>query len=132
MKKRKLGIIGGSGLYKMEGFEKTKWKKVKTSWGYYIGEKKYWHIGGLISAYFYNYIFFKRDKHLKKITGHYFSDHFKIRKLHQFYGCIETEVLSNHVEKDGVMHDIILMEMRKDVWLSKQDKFKSYIADFEE
>jgi len=33
MKKRKLGIIGGSGLYKMEGFEKTKWKKIKTEWG---------------------------------------------------------------------------------------------------
>ena len=33
MKKRKLGIIGGSGLYKMEGFEKTKWKKIKTPWG---------------------------------------------------------------------------------------------------
>ena len=33
MKKRKLGIIGGSGLYKMEGFEKTKWKKIKTVWG---------------------------------------------------------------------------------------------------
>ncbi len=33
MKKRKLGIIGGSGLYKMEGFERTKWKKVKTPWG---------------------------------------------------------------------------------------------------
>jgi len=33
MKKRKLGIIGGSGLYKMEGFEKTKWKKVNTAWG---------------------------------------------------------------------------------------------------
>ena len=33
MKKRKLGIIGGSGLYKMDGFEKTKWKKVKTPWG---------------------------------------------------------------------------------------------------
>ena len=33
MKKRKLGIIGGSGLYKMEGFEKTKWKKIETSWG---------------------------------------------------------------------------------------------------
>tara|TARA_B100001250_G_scaffold388670_1_gene387111 strand:- start:882 stop:1757 length:876 start_codon:yes stop_codon:yes gene_type:complete len=33
MKKRKLGIIGGSGLYKMEGFEKTKWKKVITPWG---------------------------------------------------------------------------------------------------
>jgi 5'-methylthioadenosine phosphorylase len=33
MKKRKLGIIGGSGLYKMEGFTKTKWKKISTSWG---------------------------------------------------------------------------------------------------
>ena len=33
MKKRKLGIIGGSGLYKMEGFEKTTWKKIKTAWG---------------------------------------------------------------------------------------------------
>ena len=33
MKKRKLGIIGGSGLYKMEGFEKTNWKKVNTPWG---------------------------------------------------------------------------------------------------
>ena len=33
MKKRKLGIIGGSGLYKMEGLEKTKWKKISTQWG---------------------------------------------------------------------------------------------------
>jgi len=33
MKKRKLGIIGGSGLYKMEGFQKTNWKKVNTPWG---------------------------------------------------------------------------------------------------
>ena len=33
MKKRKLGIIGGSGLYKMEGFDKTKWKKINTPWG---------------------------------------------------------------------------------------------------
>ncbi len=33
MKKRKLGIIGGSGLYKMEGFEKSKWKKTNTPWG---------------------------------------------------------------------------------------------------
>ncbi len=33
MKKRKLGIIGGSGLYNMEGFENTKWKKLETTWG---------------------------------------------------------------------------------------------------
>ena len=33
MKKRKLGIIGGSGLYKMEGFQNTKWISVNTPWG---------------------------------------------------------------------------------------------------
>ena len=33
MKIRKLGIIGGSGLYQMEGFEKANWKKIKTPWG---------------------------------------------------------------------------------------------------
>ena len=33
MKKRKLGIIGGSGLYKMSGFKKAKWKKINTPWG---------------------------------------------------------------------------------------------------
>ena len=33
MKKRTLGIIGGSGLYKMEGFHNTKWIKVNTPWG---------------------------------------------------------------------------------------------------
>ena len=33
MKKRKLGIIGCSGLYNIEGFENEKWKKVKTAWG---------------------------------------------------------------------------------------------------
>ena len=33
MKKRKLGIIGGSGLYKMDGFENSKWKKINTPWG---------------------------------------------------------------------------------------------------
>ncbi len=33
MKNRKLGIIGGSGLYKMDGFDKPKWKKLETPWG---------------------------------------------------------------------------------------------------
>jgi len=33
MKKRKLGIIGGSGLYKIEGFSKSKWRKISTLWG---------------------------------------------------------------------------------------------------
>ena len=41
MKKRKLGIIGGSGLYKMEGFENAKWKKIKTTMGESLQMKFY-------------------------------------------------------------------------------------------
>ena len=33
MTKNKLAIIGGSGLYEIEGLEKPKWNKIKTSWG---------------------------------------------------------------------------------------------------
>ena len=33
MKKRILGIIGGSGLYQIDGLENIKWKKVNTYWG---------------------------------------------------------------------------------------------------
>ena len=29
----KLGIIGGSGLYEIEGFKNLKWRKIKTPWG---------------------------------------------------------------------------------------------------
>ncbi len=33
MIKNKLAIIGGSGLYDIDGLEKPKWNKIKTSWG---------------------------------------------------------------------------------------------------
>ena len=33
MTKNKLGIIGGSGLYEIEGLENLKWKKIRTPWG---------------------------------------------------------------------------------------------------
>ncbi len=33
MKKRILGIIGGSGLYNIEGLDNVKWKKISTNWG---------------------------------------------------------------------------------------------------
>jgi purine nucleoside phosphorylase len=33
MIKNKLGIIGGSGLYEIEGLKNLKWKTIKTPWG---------------------------------------------------------------------------------------------------
>ena len=33
MTKNKLAIIGGSGLYEIEGIESPKWKSITTPWG---------------------------------------------------------------------------------------------------
>ena len=33
MTKNKLAIIGGSGLYEIEGLENPKWKSISTPWG---------------------------------------------------------------------------------------------------
>ena len=33
MRKNKLAIIGGSGLYDIEGLENPKWKSISTPWG---------------------------------------------------------------------------------------------------
>ena len=33
MTKNKLAIIGGSGLYEIEGLESPKWKSITTPWG---------------------------------------------------------------------------------------------------
>ena len=33
MTKNKLAIIGGSGLYEIEGLENPKWKSLSTPWG---------------------------------------------------------------------------------------------------
>ena len=35
MTKNKLAIIGGSGIYEIEGLENPKWKSITTSWGNY-------------------------------------------------------------------------------------------------
>ena len=69
----------------------------QVSWGYYIGEIESRIIGGLVPAYFYNYMFFNRDLSLKKINGHLFSGNTKVLKMHRFYGVKEVEILKNHI-----------------------------------
>jgi UDP-4-amino-4,6-dideoxy-N-acetyl-beta-L-altrosamine N-acetyltransferase len=104
----------------------------QTSWGYYIGEMESRIIGGLIPAYFYNYMFFNRDPLLKKINGHLFSENTKVLKMHRFYGAKEVKVLTNHVYKYGRAFDLILIEMTKEKWALQRENFQHYQAVFEE
>jgi UDP-4-amino-4,6-dideoxy-N-acetyl-beta-L-altrosamine N-acetyltransferase len=104
----------------------------QASWSYYIGELDSLIIGGLIPAYFYNYMFFHRDLMIKKINGHLFSLNTKVLKIHRFYGVKEVKLLERHVCKYGEMFDIILIEMTREMWLSRKEDFQNYWANFEE
>ena len=104
----------------------------KTSWGYYIGEMESRIIGGLIPAYFYNYMFFNRDPSLKKIIGHLFSKNTKVLAMHRFYGVKEIDILKNYGYKYGKAFDLILIEMTKEKWASQKENFQHYQAVFEE
>ena len=104
----------------------------ETSWGFYIGELDALNIGGVVPAYFYNYIFLKRNLKLIKVTGHAFSNHFKILKLHKYYGCEEVCIIRSAVKKIGINYDITKIEMTRDKWSLQKNRFRNLYAIFEE
>jgi RimJ/RimL family protein N-acetyltransferase len=104
----------------------------QTSWGFYIGETDAWLVGALIPVYFYNYMFFTRDKSIKKIVGQVFNLNTKVLQIHRFHGCIEKEVIENLVFKNNQYFDVTIIEMTRDVWIAQQARFAKYYADFED
>lgn len=117
------------GFLNLENYDK---ENHTTSWSYYIGELESRIIGSLIPAYFYNYMFFKRDIELDKIYGQLFKDNLKVLKMHQLYGVKEVELLKDHIYKHGKSFDIISIEMSRKNWLSQKEKFQNYHSIFEE
>ena len=97
-----------------------------STWGYYIGVLESQIIGGLIPAYFYNFMFLNRNITLEKITGHCFPSNIKMRAIHRFYGAREVGVLKEYICKNGKMLDIILVEITREKWLSQKEIFQHY------
>ena len=97
-----------------------------STWGYQISESESQIIGGLIPAYFYNYMFLQRDTSLNKITGHCFALNTKMRAIHRFYGVREVKVLKEYICKHGKVFDIILVEITREKWLSQKENFQHY------
>ena len=117
------------GVINLEKYDST---LQQTSWGYYIGEIESRIIGGLIPAYFYNYMFFNRDSSLKKINGHLFSENTKVLAMHRLYGVKEVKILKNNIHKYGKKFDLILIEMTREKWILQRENFQHYQANFEE
>ena len=95
--------------------------------GFYIGEPSYNGIGGLILPYVYNYLF--SEKRMNKINGDVMSHNKLIMNIHMLHGW--SIIKDINIKKNGincVMHKIVLS---KENWLSLENKYKSFIAHFE-
>ncbi|MBU3597331.1 UDP-4-amino-4,6-dideoxy-N-acetyl-beta-L-altrosamine N-acetyltransferase [Polynucleobacter bastaniensis] len=112
------------GLFNLAGMDQI---SKKLTAGFYIGAFEYLSIGALIPPFFYNYIFF--DLKFNKIWGEVFWDNINVRKIHQFHGFREVGVFRDHVLKDDKFHNIVLIELLSDSWLSLK-KYHKYRSNF--
>jgi len=101
----------------------------RTSWGFYIGEEDYRLYGGIVPLYLYNFVFLKLGFH--KITAEVMSGNENVIMLNKMHGCREVGTFKEHIFKKGVFHDLVVMELLKDEWLTFT-KYQKYISEFEE
>ena len=104
----------------------------QTSVGYYLGDLDSWSLGGIVPPYFYNYMFFQRDPHLKRIIGEAFCLNSKVIQMHLMHGWMVTATMKNYVVKHGQGFDVSLLELTRESWVAQQVRFGAYLADFEE
>lgn len=103
----------------------------RASWGYYIGEAQYRSLGGLVPAYFYNYVFARADLNLHKLVGKVVDGNENIMKIHDVFGCRRVGVYRDHVFKNNLFHDVHLVELLHENWIVYGKKFENYTASFE-
>jgi len=103
-------------------------KHLRCSWGFYIGEQEWIHLGGLIPPYFYNYVF--KNSTLQKITAQVLSNNTSIMKLHSLHGYRHIEVYESHINKGDQWLDLHSFELHKKTWINKK-RFSSFNADFD-
>lgn len=96
--------------------------------GYYIGDLAYLSLGMIIPAYLYNHVF--KVMGFRKIYGEVVSHNEKILKIHAMHGYRQVGVCRGHVCKDGQYHDVVLVELLSEAWLS-QKKYQRYNVEFE-
>lgn len=101
----------------------------RVSAGYYIGELKYRSLGAMPLPYLYNYVF--QEMRFKKIYGEIIAENKNVLLIHKMHGYRKVGIYKDHIFKDGKFYDVVLVELLAGTWLN-QNKYKNYIADFED
>ena len=101
------------------------------TWGMYLGEKLSSPVGGMIPFFFYNYVFARADLNLHKLHGKVLVNNSSIIKMHETCGYRLVGIHKDHVLRNGKFMDVHVVELLRDTWLAKGNRFASYTAIFE-
>ncbi|WP_172257156.1 UDP-4-amino-4,6-dideoxy-N-acetyl-beta-L-altrosamine N-acetyltransferase [Saccharibacillus deserti] len=103
-------------------------KNRKTSAGYYIGEKNFRRLGGMVLPYLYNFIFYELG--LNKATAEIMSENSNVIKLHQMYGFREVGVFYQHIYKNDRYYDVNVLELLREDWEVSGQRYKNLLLSF--
>lgn len=97
-------------LFDIDGTAKS------AEWGYYIGERdlRSTMLAISIEKSLYDYCFTTIG--LETIENKVLAENVGVIKLHEICGSVTTEVKPNAIEKNGVSHDQVCMEITREKW----------------
>ena len=96
------------------------------SWGFYIGEKEYAGLGGLLPPFFYRFCF--SELGVEKINAEILYFNTSVIELHKLHGYSFTPTRDRILDKSG--KGILLIAMSLSISRFQHGKFNRFIADF--
>lgn len=100
-------------------------RKSEATWSWYVGEEKYFTLGGYIPPYFYNWVF--KNLKINKIYANVFENNYNVIQIHKLHGY-KTLKKVYKINKNNKKVRYIKMILSKNKWDFK--KYEKYVADF--
>lgn len=91
------------------------------SWGYYIGEDNFKQFGGIIPAYFYNYVF-SPEFGASEVYADVFSSNKNVLKIHKNHGY-DIDSRDKIAVDDGRLIEMVYMTLKRDTWLNHHQRW---------
>jgi UDP-4-amino-4,6-dideoxy-N-acetyl-beta-L-altrosamine N-acetyltransferase len=104
----------------------------RATWGLYVGEDMNSPVGGMLPMYFYNYAFGRKDLNLHKLHGMVLDINTNMLRVHDACGYRQVGIHKSHVLRDGHFHDVHVVELLREDWLTRGKRFSKMVAVFED
>lgn len=116
---RGIGLIAISGMDLEAG---------KTSWGYYLAEITNPAIGGMVPAYFYNFIF-DHFPQIQEVHAEVLERNKRVCRLHEVFGYVRTPDFDSEITKNGITERLLALKLTRECWMG-QEKYRGLKTEF--